>query len=203
MARVKRRKKQEREPLGEREKKRFPWEEEEEKKEEPLTWQQEAFARAYAETGIALEAYRRAHKNCPLNTSTIAARARRLLAMPQIQARVRELCAKKAAKVEQEAKRAELEQEITIERLTRMTLDAYEMACENAQASAAIKAAEFLGKLHGLIIERKEVGEPGDFSRMSRHELQQYIRERVAALSGRIAPLRIARANGDAGDVSH
>jgi hypothetical protein len=39
-----------------------------------------------------------------------------------------------------------------------------------------VKAAEFPGKLHGLVIERKETGKPGDFSSMTDEDLENVIR---------------------------
>lgn len=49
--------------------------------------------------------------------------------------------------------------DITIDRLTEMTLAAYELAMRDGvkAPSAAVKASEFLGKLHGLIVDKKEV----------------------------------------------
>ena len=46
----------------------------------------------------------------------------------------------------------------------------------------ANKALELLGKTLGLYIERKEIGDPGEFERMSDAELDQALREEVVRL---------------------
>jgi hypothetical protein len=57
----------------------------------------------------------------------------------------------------------------------------------------ANKALELLGKEIGMFIDRKEIGEPGEFSRMSDEELQAFLVEpiesAVHATNGRSKPL--------------
>ena len=76
--------------------------------------------------------------------------------------------------LERAAKRAE----ITVESLTQMLKDDRDLARELGQASAAVSAVDKLGRLHGLVVDKKEVGKPGDFSRMTEDELEEFIARR-------------------------
>jgi hypothetical protein len=49
--------------------------------------------------------------------------------------------------------------------------------------SVANKALELLGKEFGMFIDRKEVGRPNEFARMSDEELDAFLRESIEALS--------------------
>ena len=49
--------------------------------------------------------------------------------------------------------------------------------------SVANKALELLGKELGMFIDRKEVGGPNEFARMSDEELDAYLRESIESLS--------------------
>ena len=122
--------------------------------ERRLTAKQEAFALAYVENGgNASAAYRTAYNTSPdCKPNTVEKRACELVADGKVRGRIDALRAKIAA-------RAEKKVEITVELLTSMTLEAYKLAagCEKPQASAMVKANEFLGKLHGLVVERRQV----------------------------------------------
>ena len=50
-----------------------------------------------------------------------------------------------------------------------------QLAIEHKQISAGVAAVKELGILTGLRIDRREVGSPGDFERMSDDELQRFI----------------------------
>jgi hypothetical protein len=64
----------------------------------------------------------------------------------------------------------------------------------NGSPNAAVAAISLKAKLSGLLIERKEVGAPGDFDKMSDDKLPDYVSREAAALgiglpaSGRIRP---------------
>lgn len=117
-----------------------------------LTPKQEAFARAYVETGNASEAYRSAYSAKNMKPEAIFVEASRLLDNPKV-----------ALKVASLKERHEKRHDITVDKLTEMTLHAYKEAQRIAptsgqmQTASMIKAAEFLGKLHGLVIERSEI----------------------------------------------
>lgn len=117
-----------------------------------MTPKQEAFARAYVETGNASEAYRQSYDAEKMKDQAIWNRASELLQHGGVAGRVRELKAK-----------AEKRHEITVDKLTAMALEAYEASkitgrgTGQMQTAAMVKASEFLGKLHGLIIEKREV----------------------------------------------
>lgn len=107
-----------------------------------LTDQQEKFCRAYVSTDNVTEAYRRAgytiSKFSPRN-------ARAVYNNPKIQKRIAELQAAAAKKYE-----------ITVDEITHKLLRAYDAAMGESQYSAAIRAAELLGKHLGMFIEKSE-----------------------------------------------
>lgn len=118
-----------------------------------LTPKQEAFAQAYLETGNASEAYRRAYDVSPSSKpNTVEKRACELLKNGKVAGRLSELQAASAKR-----------HDITIDRLTEMTLAAFteaqriSPASGQMQTSSMIKAAEFLGKLHGLVVDKSEI----------------------------------------------
>jgi hypothetical protein len=51
----------------------------------------------------------------------------------------------------------------------------------SGQLAAAIRAAELLGKMLGVFIERSEQGKPGDFSHLSNEELDARLTEQLKA----------------------
>ena len=73
---------------------------------------------------------------------------------------------------------------ITIDSLTAMYLQDRAKAYELGQISVAKSAADSLGKLHGLVIDRTETGKPGDFARMTEDELDRFIAERKGTIGG-------------------
>ena len=113
-----------------------------------LTIKQGNFARTYVETGNASEAYRVAYDAENMKPEAIKVNACKLLKHANV-----------ALTVEHLKNRHQQRHEITIDKLTFMTLAAYDLAMTESVAapSAAVKASEFLGKLHGLVVERREV----------------------------------------------
>lgn len=122
-----------------------------------LTPKQEAFAQAYHATGNASEAYRRAYNAEGMKEKSIHENASKLLNHAKVAPRLAELQAASAKK-----------HEITIGRLTEMTLNAFQEAQRinptsgQMQTSSMIKAAEFLGKLHGLIVDKTQLSGDAD-----------------------------------------
>ncbi len=142
-----------------------------------MTPKQEAFARAYVETGNASEAYRRAYNAEKMGVDALKVEASRLLDNPNVALTIEKLKAKHQKK-----------HEITVEKLTEMALNAYKESQRisntgQMQTSSMVKAAEFLGKLHGLIVERSEITHKDSVEDISDAELGNIAR----AGSGRAA----------------
>ena len=91
-----------------------------------------------------------------------------------------EIIARVAELQERGAKRAE----ITIASLTEMLKEDRELARELGQTAAAVSAVDKMGRLHGLVVDKKEVGRPGDFGRMSEDELERFIAGGQNIISG-------------------
>lgn len=112
-----------------------------------MTPKQEAFARAYVETGNASEAYRRAY-NCKPDAKAdgIYVNACKLLTDTKVALRVSQLQAKHQKR-----------HDITVDSITEMLKEDRALARQNAQTGAAVSASMGLAKLHGLIVEKREV----------------------------------------------
>jgi hypothetical protein len=80
-----------------------------------------------------------------------------------------------SARISELLERSARKTEITVDSLRDMLLADRELARELGQSAAAVSAVDKLGKLYGHMIERKEVGRPGDFSRMTEDELEAFI----------------------------
>lgn len=110
------------------------------------------FVRHYRKTGIARRAYLAAGYR-PTNQNSLDACASRLLSSAKVQARIRELDSQMTERTR-----------ITIDTLLRDLAEDRALARETKQVSAAIAATQLSAKLVGLLIDRKESGQPGDFS---------------------------------------
>jgi len=77
--------------------------------------------------------------------------------------------------------------EMTIEAITQMLLEDRELARDSNQPSAAVSAAMGLAKLHGHLVDRKEVGKPGAFVGMTPEQK----RERAVNLAKQLGLERI------------
>lgn len=102
--------------------------------------------------------------------------ASRLSGNVSIQARLAEI-------MERGAIRAELSVASVTESLLRIAEKA-EKLCEASGYNVAKSAWMDAAKLHGLIVDKKEVGKPGDFTRMDERELDAFIAGEKAALGG-------------------
>jgi phage terminase small subunit len=145
-----------------------------------MTPKQEAFARAYVETGNASEAYRRAYNAEKMSDEAIRVEACRLLDNPNVSLTVEKLQVKHQKR-----------HEITVDKLTEMALTAFKEAHRIAptsgqmQTSSMVKAAEFLGKLHGLIVDRSEVTHKDGVEDLTEAELANIAR---SGRRGTVAP---------------
>ena len=97
-----------------------------------------------------------------------------------------------AARLSELLERSARKTEITVESLKDMLIEDRQLARELGQTAAAVSAVDKLGKLYGHMIERKEIGKPGDFSRMTEDELEEFIARRQdiagASIAGEAAP---------------
>lgn len=147
-----------------------------------MTPKQEAFCQAYIETGNASEAYRRAYNAENMSSAVINVKACELLKNGSVTVRIGELQSKHAER-----------HEITVDKLTTMATAAYDLAMtpEVAAPAAAISAVLAIGKLHGLVVDKKEVTRKRDATDLSESELLA-----IAAMGGPGAAAEALRENG-------
>ena len=111
-----------------------------------MTPKQEAFARAYVETGNASEAYRRSYNAGNMKPEAVKVKACELLKNGNV-----------AVTVERLQLKHQKRHDVTVDSITEMLKADRELARQNAQSGAAVTAAMGLAKLHGLIVEKREV----------------------------------------------
>lgn len=125
----------------------------------------ERFALAYFATGIARRAYQQAgysaRQSDTVECAPADACASRLLKHAKVQSRLQEI-AVAHAQVTEQSLLEELEQ-------ARIVAEA------NAQSGAMVAATMGKARITGHIVDRKEVGKPGDFEQMTESELREYI----------------------------
>jgi phage terminase small subunit len=133
-----------------------------------LTLKQEAFAKAYIETGNASEAYRRAYDAARMKPEALHVNASKLLADTKVALRVDDLRKAHATR-----------HDISMDKLTGMALAAYEIAITEKAPSAAVSAVMAVAKLHGLITDKKDVRYTGvrEIRSYSDAELWEIVRE--------------------------
>lgn len=110
-----------------------------------LTEQQRQFRDKYLQTRNATQAYKYAYSAQRMSDATIRKEAHKLLKNPNI---ARTLAAKQET--------AQLKHDITIASLTEMLQDAFNMGKMQKQSQAMTSAAMALGKLHGLIVDKRK-----------------------------------------------
>ena len=137
-----------------------------------LTLKQEAFVLAYLETGNASEAYRRAYDAEDMDAQAIAVEAHKLRKHPKIANRLNGL-----------QEKAETKAILSLEDHMTELLNLRELAKQNGQVSAAIKAEELRGKLRRFYVEQHEHGEAGDFSKLSDDEMRSLLAQEAQALA--------------------
>lgn len=111
-----------------------------------LTPKQEAFARAYIETGNASEAYRRSYNASKMKPESIRVNASKLLADANVALMVKTLRAK-----------ADERCMVTVLSLTEELEEARALALQEGQPSAAVSASMGKAKLHGLLVDKAEL----------------------------------------------
>lgn len=174
-----------------------------------LTIKQEAFLHAYLEIGNATLAYRRSYDAEGMSDHAIEVEASRLLRHPEVALRLQE-ARKKATeaavldrawvlgRLMRNARIAMGEETVRLRVKSAEAEDSVEMDVSDRNGGIANKALELLGKTPelALFIDRKEIGDPGDFARLTDEE----IREQAAALAQRLniprAPPRGMNGNG-------
>jgi phage terminase small subunit len=110
-----------------------------------LTPKQEAFVQAYHRLGNQRAAYKEAYNAGNMSNAVIDVKASELMNDGKLRVRLSELQERVAKK-----------NEITVETITGMLAKAYKLAVDEKQSSAAVAASMGLGKLHGLIVDKKE-----------------------------------------------
>ena len=151
-----------------------------------LTVKQQAFVHAYIETGNGCEAYRRSYRATKMSARAVEVEASKLLRHPKVSLRLRH---SQTAAAERH--------EVTVDSLTDMLRDAYDVAMAGESPAAAVTAVMAMAKLHGLLVERTHNvhagpnGQPirpilnvtvgrGATGEMTDHELRE-----IAGLGGR------------------
>lgn len=129
----------------------------------------ERFAQELAKGKSQAEAYKEA------GYSPSEPNASRLRSNEKVQARLAEI-------MERAAVRTEVTLAGITERLIRIA-EKGEALGEAPGLSVARQASMDAAKLHGLVVDKVEKGKPGDFSRMSDDELDDFISREKAALS--------------------
>ena len=112
------------------------------------------------------KAYERAGYAAPCRQS-----AYRLAKEPDVAKRMFELLTK-----------TETEVIVTTETLTNAYVDVLDKSYDDGDYKNVKSTLDSLAKLHGLMIDRKEVGKAGDFSKMTDDELRLYIENASAEI---------------------
>jgi hypothetical protein len=99
----------------------------------------------------------------------------RLKGNERVSARVKEL-------VERTAANAAARAQVTVESILNELEDARKQAAEINQPSAAVSAIVAKAKVAGLIVDRKEVGKPGEFESMNVDELREHVSRAIEKL---------------------
>jgi len=126
----------------------------------------ERFARHYYKLGIGRHAYRAAGYSAE-GDHVADANASRLIRCDEVQRRLREI-ADMTDKVTEATLLAELE-------------EARQGALEAQQHGPAVQATMGKARITGHIVDRKEVGKPGDFENMDEQQLRAFIAKHMAA----------------------
>lgn len=142
-----------------------------------LTPKREAFVIAFHELGNQAEAYRRAYCAKNMSDNAIYVEACRLLQDPRVALRLQEL-----------QKQGEEQHQVTVGSITDMLTKAYEKGEGDPKgASAMVTAAMGLAKLHGHIVDKKEVTRKNEKSDLSDDELADIVRRSRTGDAGQTA----------------
>ena len=147
----------------------------------PLTIGQEKFAYAYVKhNGNGAEAALAAYGNSSRNAARV--RSHRLLQKPHVKRKIEEIRTKMAKR-----------SDITIEKILTDYQEALNIAKSQERASDMVAAATAQAKLVGLLRDRLETGQPGDFDHLD--DISAII-EKVAAEVGPEAAQALLKALG-------
>lgn len=113
---------------------------------EIITQKQRVFCEQYIETGNASEAYRRAYDAENMSAESIKVEASRLLDNPNVALTVQTL---QAIHAERHA--------VTVDSITKELDEARLLALIEKQTSSAVSASMGKAKLHGLIVDKKDI----------------------------------------------
>lgn len=138
------------------------------KTEKKLTARQEAFCRAYVETGNASEAYRLSFSTENMKDTTIRCRAYDLMKEDRIVNRI-----KKIQKTHVDR------HEITMDSILTELSDAFAIAKEDRAPAAMISATMSKAKLLGFLVEKKDVTVHSKISSLSDEELNELIDDMI------------------------
>lgn len=141
-----------------------------------LTPKQEAFCKAYVETGNASEAYRAAYDCEKSKPATINRKAKEVLDNGKITARVAQL-----------QKAHQKRHEVTVDSLTKELEEARDLAKKTKSPAAMVSATMGKGKLHGLVIDKSKIaGDPDEPLKVDVTD-----RDRAKALAALVQKLKI------------
>jgi phage terminase small subunit len=118
----------------------------------------ETFVRHWLKTGNGAQSYLAAGYK-PTTRNALDVSASQLLRRPKIKARINEVRRQMSYKTR-----------VTLETLVEQAEDARRLAMATEQPGAAIQATTLQAKLVGLLVERKESGQPGDFAQLETTE---------------------------------
>ena len=136
-----------------------------------LTPKQEAFCLEYLKCGNASEAYRAAYDAGDMKPATINRKAKELMDNGKITARLNVL--------RQPAVEAA---QLTLQEHLSALASLRDKAAMAEKYEPAVKAEELRGKASGHYVDRQEVGQPGDYKRMSNDELDKVKADHQAAV---------------------
>ncbi len=147
----------------------------------------ERFARLYMKTGNAAASYLEAGYKVASRT-TLDSAASHLTRNPKVKGRIRELQHNMATR-----------NRITVDSLLDDISEARALALRVDQPSAAIAATQLAAKLCGLLVDRKEQGQPGEFAGL---QSADDVLALVASELGADSAKALAAALGKASDVA-
>ena len=132
-----------------------------------LTPKQEKAAIKYVECGDKSKAYRHAYNTENMKPESVWRKAVELFDNVKVAAMVEELQAEHRER-----------HNVTVDTITEELDTAYELAIDNKNPSAAVSSTLGKAKLHGLLIEKRQIetiGRPHDVKRLTDKELEEEI----------------------------
>lgn len=173
-----------------------------------LTAKQERFIEAYLKTGNATQAYREAGYTIKPNTSqrTIWSNAYDVLHNPRVSHKIDELKLRREQKADKaivlnkayvlNALLETVETGLGRKKIKKTVATGEDGSTTEIEVIApdrtvAVRSAELLGKELAMFVDRREVGGPGDFDRMSMDDLDAWLSEARTEAVGQRVPAQI------------